>query len=537
MISIVIYGKPRAFESHEYGFDDDKTSSVDNSFPEPLLKPKNYEEMVLHYFARSGYSGIECYNRVKGFESERDGIVFGIALKTDHSFDITDVFDNILLRYWSDFASVLLNQDDAFLHASILDVLNGTKWDEEDVSLLQETIKQKPSQTPSKKICLLFAPQIEQISKVESLLKEYEDVYISANPDIFKDPINNVVFKLAKGKINTIEDGTIVEMVSESSLTSSGHSGKKTPYEWGGNRKDSSGVSGGGATGKGKDASGISGGGSVSKEKNWGVGSGKSTDEKGRGIRTVALFSVLVVLCGLFLILNPFGNKQESGSPGTDKGGGGQTPEASVGVVGGSIVNNGVSVSFNPYKKDINKSLQLNISLSKPENSSVVSSDISVEHDHPDLVEIKEEDGKYFLKVKKNPESRTSVTVTARYSGQIVGQQTYGIAPRKKDPTTPTSSHKHQYEGIRIVYSQGSEQTYFSIGQKIDVTAKDSKGIIVRMDDGVWTLPDGIKNSSSNNSKRNNPITIWAIDAGMYKITYTVAGTGQTATALFRCNR
>ena len=47
MINIVVYGKPRAFESHEYGFDVDNSTSVDNSFPEPILKPKKYQDLVV----------------------------------------------------------------------------------------------------------------------------------------------------------------------------------------------------------------------------------------------------------------------------------------------------------------------------------------------------------------------------------------------------------------------------------------------------------------------------------------------------------
>lgn len=204
MTNFIVFGKPRAFESYEFVFDGD-TPSIENAHHEPILKPKRYEEPVLHYFAREGFVGLEYYTRAKGVESERDGIVFGVAIKSASDFSITDTVSRVLHPYWNDFASALLDGGGRFVESSIINQLNNTQWSQSEIDKIQSTSLSNSVKKPQKNnILLLETPKFEDISLVESVVKEYSDVYLSRNSDIFKDPINDIVLKEANNQIYQI---------------------------------------------------------------------------------------------------------------------------------------------------------------------------------------------------------------------------------------------------------------------------------------------------------------------------------------------
>lgn len=525
MINIVLYGKPRGFESHEYGFDIDNTTAVDNSFPEPLLKPKNFQEPVLHYFSREGYSGIEYYTRAKGYESERDGIVFGIALKTDHDFDLTKVVNDILSRYWSDFASVLLNEVERFSYPTILKILNGTKWGGEDISIIQKSIEQAPLNNPSKNLCLLYAPEFDQIHAVEAQLKQYSDVYISANLDIFNDSINSVVLNLTGGKIHTIKDGAIVE-IQKGSTSSSSTRRKNTP-QWGGK--------------EGKDEpknTAITNNNNQEKDNGYGNGDGGDGYGNGNGEGkkkkwiTIASIAVIAIIA-LFLVLhksNP-SNSGKSLKNGTTTNAGGTAQPGNT--------DEHVTVYFNQYYKPINESLNLKPMLIKEQNSSIVLSDITFSVDHSEIVEIKTENQIYILSVKQRPKIETNVTVTANYQGNIIGSARYKIAKEesnsKSGTTTGTStSNSPKYSiPISIHYMDGhTERTTHKKGEHETATATDKNGNILQ--DGNWRLIGGSDFRCDNLQK--NPITVWAEKQGDYQLEYsiTINERKESATANFK---
>lgn len=496
MINIVIYGKPRSFESHEYGFDvDNTTTSVDNSFPEPLLKPKNYQEMVLHYFSKNGYSGIEIYNRAKGYESERDGIVFGIALKTDHDFDMTKVVDNVLMQYWSDFASVLLNDEERFASPSILEVLNGTKWGDEDVSIIRQSIGKEKFRTPNKKICLLYAPEYDCISVVESQLKEYGDVYISDNPDIFKDPINSVVLKITDGRIHTIKDSTIVEY-KEGNNTSSTLPKRKEPYQWGKNKKK-------------RPAEGTSTSNDDYPPQGYGDDETK-VKIKWKKIAAIAVALVAIVLA--IILFNPkLENKKSEPYRDTTRNGAG----------GGASRNNAgenINVEFKLYNEPIENDLSLRPRL--PENSPYVIGDFEFKVDHNDIVElitVPREDGYIKLKVKQRPNNNTTVTVNAIYNGQVIGSTQYTIAKKKSDPEVKREKSNVISEPVTIHYDKFDLNHKYKIDEVETVYAKDAKGNIIT--GGIWTIQGG--DGLTCNEPKKNPMTVTAKKKGHYTITFT----------------
>lgn len=520
MINIVIYGKPRAFESHEYGFDADNATAVDNSFPEPILKPKNYREMVLHYFSRDGYSGLECYNRAKGYESERDGIVFGIALKTNHDFDITKVVDNVLVRYWSDFASVLLTEEERFAYPSILAVLNGTKWGDEDVLNIRGSIEQASPRVPNKKICLLYAPEYDQISVVESLLKEYEDVYISDNLDIFKDSINKVVLNLTGGKIHTIKDGSIVEYY-EGNVQATPSSRKK-PYKWGNGKR----------TPKGPEDNA---GSNIGIEDD---GGGDSDNRK--GMIAIAIAAAIVAFVVLFFVFRSPKSEVVAQKPGTDTtattGAGGsnasgtmETPPLSEEVK--------VNVQFKTFNNPIKESFRITPTIQKSDNSPVVTSDIKFEVDNLDIVEIINENNNPTLKVKNRPNVETTVTVFAKYKETVIGSQQYIIAKKETGTihTAENSGQQKKYvDPIKPFYKDNHNvNTVHQVLEHEIVTVKDAKGN--NLSGGNWTIEDGIVHSSETS---DNPFEFWAKKAGVYTLKYTYTdndGRQKTISCQFIC--
>ncbi|MBQ6237430.1 MAG: hypothetical protein IJK07_04345 [Bacteroidales bacterium] len=507
MINIVVYGKPRAFESHEYGFDVDKTVADDNSFQEPLLKPQNYDEPVLHYFSRSGYSGMEYYSRVNGFESERGGIVFGIALKTNHEFDAKQLVNDVLYQYRTEFAELLLTKEDdwRFKTPSVLDILKGTKWPDEDISIIKKPIRSGRPQTPNKKLCLLYAPEFDQIFDVEQQIKEYEDVYISSNSDIFKDPINNVVLKLANKKIYKIKDDKIVDFHNEN--TTSSIVKPQKPLKWGTVNK-----------------------GTVEQDSNESssndiIYDDKEEERKGIGLnrKTMILLGIVVsaIILLLVLFLKPKNEKENEQTPSkteTIGGSGGSTASGRM-----ATNEDSVSVTFKPWDQPINESCAIIPTLNKSPNSSIISSDINYSIDHTDIVKLEkiENENKYKLKVLHKPDNETVVTVVAEYKGTEVGRQQYIIARK------PTTDHKidkmKDEQSITILYNNGQNTSdyWFPIGGNVEISAVDkNKKIIKKVQ---WHFPPEIK--SVNENTNINPITISLKTSGTYSFSVSRNGT------------
>lgn len=209
MVSIIAFGKPRAFESYEYVFDGGN-KSVENAHREPILKPQIYDTPILHYYSKESHAGLELYTRAKGYESERDGIVFGVAIEALSDFKIIDVFAQVLKPFWEDFASALLDDGNRFAEPSIIGQLKSTQWSQSEIDAIQSVLRQQPIKCPNKKMLLLEAKEFDDICSVESIIKEYEDVFISGSIDIFTEQINEIVLKEANNQIFQVANGEIV---------------------------------------------------------------------------------------------------------------------------------------------------------------------------------------------------------------------------------------------------------------------------------------------------------------------------------------
>lgn len=215
MKDIVVFGKPRAFESYSFEFGDNLAANEENAHIEPLLKPKKQHNAILHYFVKDGFACFEYYTHAKGFESDRDGSTFGIEIKTDKDLNLSDILTKVFEPFWEELASVLLDDDDKFVFPSIIDILKRTIWSNEELQLISSTIYNAPIQNTNKNLLLLVVPDFSKISTIEPKIKEYADVYIADNEDVFKDSINRLLLEKSNNQIFKIEEENIALIVEE----------------------------------------------------------------------------------------------------------------------------------------------------------------------------------------------------------------------------------------------------------------------------------------------------------------------------------
>ena len=88
MVEVVVFGKPRSFESYEFDFGVHLVQEVENSHHEPIIKPIGYNDVILHYYQKDGIAGWEVYRRCQGYDSDRPGIIFGVGIKSDKDFEV-----------------------------------------------------------------------------------------------------------------------------------------------------------------------------------------------------------------------------------------------------------------------------------------------------------------------------------------------------------------------------------------------------------------------------------------------------------------
>lgn len=415
MTNFIVFGKPRAFESYEYVFGRDNFF-VENVHREPILKPIEYDDSILHYFVREGFAGLEYYTRAKGYESERDGIVFGVAIKSTTDFNITDTILNVLVRFWTEFASQLLDGGRKFENPSIIGLLKNTQWSQAEVDLIQSTSLFSSIKNAQKKILLLVSPQIDDIRLVEDSIKEYTDVYVADSSGIFKDRINEIVLKEADNQIFQIIDGTIVPLVETEPLppvtsTSIFRNIVNSPI-WG--RKPQP---------EGENPEKPDKPSNTFNKKWW-----------------IAVAVCLVVV--LFAVVKYLPDEQENK---TNKGQ--VTPDTAMvrdnnpkgtpvlGKTSDSIDCDATSVQLASYNSPIKKSLSLN-PIILPETSSNIKDDLSFAISNTLLVHIDRET--YELIVDKRPDEDTEVTVKVYIGNVFLGQQKYTIA--KAEPIRSTGT-------------------------------------------------------------------------------------------------
>lgn len=236
MIDIVVFGKPRSFESYEFEFDGHKEQSLTNTHLEPIIKPVDYNIPVFHYYKKDGIAGWEVYRRCRGFDSSRDGIVFGVGVKSDKDFDLIGSLTRYLIPFWEDFADAFLDSNKTFKIDSIIDRLKSTKWSSDEKEKVSSSIKEEsiPDTINNDITLLLVAPDFSEIQKVENVIKTYSDVYIAGDATLFQMPINKTVLaKQANDEIHIINKGKIEKLsLKKTEEETSDNKPKKRTWNW-----------------------------------------------------------------------------------------------------------------------------------------------------------------------------------------------------------------------------------------------------------------------------------------------------------------
>lgn len=246
MVEVVVFGKPRSFESYEFDFGVHRVQEVENSHHEPIIKPVGYSDIIFHYYQKEGIAGWEVYRRCHGYDSDRPGIVFGVGIKSDKDFGLIDTMRNLIMPLWEDFAQAFLDKNYKFQFESIVNALKTTKWSAEEEEKVRNNVSKEDIKTASqeKLLLLLSVDNPGEIKAVEGLIKEYNDVYIASSPDIFQNLINkDVLAKQANNEIRIVKDGKIVSLqkpeAEKSSDDKNGNKGWIT-WIWGGKGSNSS---------------------------------------------------------------------------------------------------------------------------------------------------------------------------------------------------------------------------------------------------------------------------------------------------------
>lgn len=234
MFNIVVFGKPRSFESLEFELENPKqdTKTWENSHPEPSIKPIEYGRALFHYFRKENIEYWEVYLRCKGFDSDRDGIILGVGIKSDKNISLIKSVKTIT-EWLYFFVEKYINNDGEwkFKFNTIVDKLKNIKWTDEDKQAIKDFIKEPIKKDgPSTDTTLLVANGLDELLSVEDNIKDFSDIYIADNADIFINRINSTTYtKRANGKFFIVKDGKICSPPKEEGTTTIPEGPDNTP--------------------------------------------------------------------------------------------------------------------------------------------------------------------------------------------------------------------------------------------------------------------------------------------------------------------
>ncbi len=214
MDKIVIFGKTQGFESYEIDLLE-RSEGVKNIYTHPKVLPLENGQFMLHYSFSRETACLSLYTRVINLGSERDGLIFGVAYKTDKNFDLLTVLNNILYPLYRGASTLLLNEDkDKIIHESIVEVLEREIYSQISNWGIKPCVSTSMAESPdSGKIRMLLVSSdknFQDISNIQSTIKDYSDVYICKYPEVFKSDINSVALRSCKGKIAYIPSSTLI---------------------------------------------------------------------------------------------------------------------------------------------------------------------------------------------------------------------------------------------------------------------------------------------------------------------------------------
>ena len=509
MKNIVVFGKPKAFESYEFEFEERLTTKKENTHIEPYIRPIDLKKAVLHYYVKENYVCYEYYARANGFTSDRIGGVFGVCIKSDKDIKLFDAQESVLLPFYKDLSDSFLYNNNSFNTQSIINQVSKTEWSPEEQEAIDNVVDNVPFIKATKELLLLVVPDFRKVENIESQIKEYSDVYIADNPDIFKNSDHKLYLKKCNYLIFTVEDDNLVpyKKAKKDENGSDGTGFRKPP---GGNDNDEGGEDRKGFEKGPYRGNGNSGGGESP------LPPGTDTDTKPDTwwtrtlIMVLSIFGTLVVLVVIVLILNSLFSSSSGGTsvnvPVGDSGTGSGTVEQPTEQKNFSAN----AVKLANYDDPIKESLYLNpipMYDGDENKTTTVPNEISL-----DL----SEEGKKYAKIENNnlnvtnkPNQDTKVTVIAKLkqSGEELARKEYTIAKKVEVNTGSSSTEGEKGSQIKqtdivIIFEGGyNKNSVFFVGDKISATAKIYNK---KAEGGKWEITQGL----TTNDLNANPITI-----------------------------
>ena len=576
MIDIVVFGKPRSFESYEFEFDGHKEQSLTNTHLEPIIKPVDYNIPVFHYYKKDGIAGWEVYRRCRGFDSSRDGIVFGVGVKSDKDFDLIGSLTRYLIPFWEDFADAFLDSNKTFKIDSIIDRLKSTKWSSDEKEKVSSSIKEEsiPDTINNDITLLLVAPDFSEIQKVENVIKTYSDVYIAGDATLFQMPINKTVLaKQANDEIHIINKGKIEKLsLKKPEEETSDNKPKKRTWNWIWSNDEN-----------------------PSSQQNSSDNDGKKKKKKTplRLIAAILVLCLLVAAIYFIFLSKPSADRIELARP--ENGYiidsfnlqpelfHGESKRTSTGLedIEWKVEGNGdqyvewnpqetyIKINKNYYQNKPRQETQVTVTArlggkdlceqiykikeyQRPKANTLVLNDydkpiqewllltpvlshdgdievstkineVSFTTNPANLAEIKYENNQLKLKVKERPEKDTEITIAAYLDNTIIGSKKYTIAKKNELPIvgTPNITGKILCKKRSNYSANYQSPSSFSITMRdyntYSFIAQDNTG--KKYQAGGWKCSSGITLSGAN----QNPMNITGISAsGNYTLEYWV---------------
>lgn len=211
MVDIVVFGKPRSFESFSFDFEGHSGKSLVNAHGEPVIKPTGWEQQILHYYVKNDKLCFEYYIRASSCSADRAGSMLGIGIITDKDISLYEALC-VLGSFLNDFCVSFLDNR-KFKKESIVNELQTTKWSDSEVKSVINLIKNTSFVNPSGESLALVVSDLSDIKHVESDIKQYSEAYIVNDKKVFEVSEHSDYLNKCNKKIFTIDDkGCIVNV-------------------------------------------------------------------------------------------------------------------------------------------------------------------------------------------------------------------------------------------------------------------------------------------------------------------------------------
>lgn len=210
--SIILFGKPDSFESYELATNGVKR--IFDSFIEPELKVSQNQNYVYRQFINGGFSYLQIYSFAQAYQSGREGIVIGVAFKSDTLIDLSNENLNTLKSILESFKTKALdgiefksNSLDKTVQEFYQEALSYT----DKLKYKNNNLSKSINQT-----LLLFLPNLESgLKNLRNEINLLKDVYISSNKEVFTASINIKYLYTVENKFYTLNnENKIIEFIN-----------------------------------------------------------------------------------------------------------------------------------------------------------------------------------------------------------------------------------------------------------------------------------------------------------------------------------